>query len=111
MTNAQRRAPEGVATNVRHLIAGTEELLGTIRKSGSDQYNEAIERIEGELARIKADLDDIQGTVAARTRAMARRTDRIVRAHPWETAGTGVGVGLLLGTALGILIARALDSR
>jgi ElaB/YqjD/DUF883 family membrane-anchored ribosome-binding protein len=111
MTTMTQRAPEGVANNVRQLIAGTEDLLDTIRKAGGDQYNEAVERIEREIRQMKADLDDLQDTIAARTRAMARKTDRMVHAHPWETAGTAAAVGLLLGAAVGLLIGRQLSQR
>jgi ElaB/YqjD/DUF883 family membrane-anchored ribosome-binding protein len=111
MTTMLKRAPEGVTTNVRQLIAGTEDLLDTIRKTGGEQYNEAVERIESEIERMKADLDELQDTIAARARAAARRTDRIVHAHPWAAAGTAAAVGVVLGAAVGVLVGRQLSQR
>jgi ElaB/YqjD/DUF883 family membrane-anchored ribosome-binding protein len=111
MTTTLKQAPDAVATNVRQLIAGTEDLLHTIRSEGGDRYRDAIERMDREIERIKDELDNLQDTASMRARRVARRTDRLVHSHPWETAGAAAAAGMLLGGALGVLVVRALWAR
>ncbi len=101
--------PERVAANLRRLIAGTEDLMNAVRKEGGDQYRQTMERIEGEIERAREQLDELQDTIAARTRTMARRTDRIVHEHPWESAGAAAAVAVLLGVAIGLMISRSIS--
>jgi len=103
--------PEELAADLRQLITGTEELMKTIREKGGSQYRQAMERIEENIQRGKDQLDDLHYRLGTRTRAIARRTDRMVHAHPWETAGTAVAAGVLLGTAIGLLIGRLMSRR
>jgi ElaB/YqjD/DUF883 family membrane-anchored ribosome-binding protein len=92
------------AANLRRLVDGTEELMETLRKNGGRQYRHAMKRIERDIERTKAQLDDLQDTVGGRTRAVARTTDRLVRTHPWESAGAAAAMALLVGGALGALM-------
>jgi ElaB/YqjD/DUF883 family membrane-anchored ribosome-binding protein len=93
--------------NVRRLIDGTEQLMKELRRDGGDQYRQTMERIGRDIDLAKEQLDDLQDTVAARTRALARRADRSVHSHPWETAGAAAGAALLLGVTVGLLIGRS----
>jgi ElaB/YqjD/DUF883 family membrane-anchored ribosome-binding protein len=102
---------ERVAANLRELIAGAEDLLTALRKEGGERYLDAMERIERDVERARDLLDEMQDSVATRARAVARRTDRIVRAHPWETAGASASVAVLLGVAIGLLVARSMGPR
>jgi ElaB/YqjD/DUF883 family membrane-anchored ribosome-binding protein len=98
-----------MAANLRRLIAGTEDLMNAVRKDGGDQYRQTIERIEEEVARAREQLDELQDTIAARTRVAVRRTDRLVHEHPWESAGAAAGAAVLLGVAIGIMISRSVS--
>jgi ElaB/YqjD/DUF883 family membrane-anchored ribosome-binding protein len=100
---------ERVAANLRELVAGVEDLLTALRKEGGERYRDATARIEHDVVRARELLDEMQDSVASRARAVARRTDRIVREHPWETAGASATVAILLGVAIGLLVARSLS--
>jgi ElaB/YqjD/DUF883 family membrane-anchored ribosome-binding protein len=102
---------ERVTTHLRQLVAGAEELLAALRKDGGERYDEATERIRRDIGRAREALDDLQYTAAARARVVARRTDRIVRAHPWQTAGAAATLAVLLGVAIGLLVGRSLGER
>lgn len=93
------------AQNLQRLIDGTEELVETLRKDGGRQYRHVLRRMERDIARAKSQLDDFNGTLGARTRAVARGTGQLVRAHPWETAAAAA---LLVGGAIALLMRRKL---
>jgi ElaB/YqjD/DUF883 family membrane-anchored ribosome-binding protein len=99
------------ASNLRRLVDGTEALLDALNKGGGDQYRQMTERIGKDIARAKEQLDELNDSMAARTRAIARRTDRVVRTHPWEVAGTAGATALLLGIAIGLLMGRSAQDR
>ncbi|HUH94617.1 MAG TPA: DUF883 family protein [Casimicrobiaceae bacterium] len=92
------------AANLRRLVDGTEELMETLRKNGGGQYRRAMKRIERDIERAREQLGDLQDTVGGRTRAAVRTTDRLVRAHPWESAGAAAAMALFVGGALGVLV-------
>ena len=99
--------PKELATNLRQLVAGSEELVSTIRKEGGSQYEQAMKRIDRDIELVREQLGELQYDLASRTRALRRRADRVVNEHPWEAAGTAAAVGTLLGVAIGLLIARS----
>jgi ElaB/YqjD/DUF883 family membrane-anchored ribosome-binding protein len=92
------------AANLRRLVDGTEELMQSLRKNGGGQYRHAMKRMERDIERAKAQLDELQDTVGGRKWAMVRTTDRLVRAHPWESAGAAAAMALFVGGALGVLV-------
>jgi len=92
------------AANLRRLVDGTEELMQSLRKNGGRQYRHAMWRMERDIERAKAQLGDSQDTAGGRTRAIVGATDRLVRAHPWESAGAAAAMALLIGGALGVLV-------
>jgi len=110
MADITIEGPERVAANLRQLIAGAEDLLLALRKEGGDRYNEIMERIQRDVDRARELLDEMQDSMAARARVVARRTDRIVHEHPWETAGATATLALLLGVAIGLTY-RSLSPR
>jgi ElaB/YqjD/DUF883 family membrane-anchored ribosome-binding protein len=107
MHTTVRARPEDLATNLRQLIAGSEELMSSIRKEGGNQYAEVMKRIDRDIEQAKEQLGELHHGLVTRTRAVARRADRVVNEHPWETAGTAAAAGTLLGIAIGTLIGRA----
>jgi ElaB/YqjD/DUF883 family membrane-anchored ribosome-binding protein len=111
MTEMMTVGPERVMASLRQLIAGAEDLLAALRKQGGEHYRETMDGIAQDIERARELLDELQDTVAARARTVVRRTDRLVRAHPWETAGATATVALLLGVTIGLLAGRALSQR
>jgi len=103
--------PEELATNLRQLIAGSEELMNSIRKEGGSRYEQAMKRIGRDIERTREQLDDAQYNLARKARTVRRKVDGMVNEHPWETAGTAAAVGALLGVAIGLLIARSVFRR
>ncbi len=95
---------DDAAANLRRLVDGTEELMQSLRKNNGRQYRHTLKRIERDIERARAQLGDLQDTVGGRTRAVVRTTDRLVRAHPWESAGAVAAMALCIGGALGVLV-------
>jgi ElaB/YqjD/DUF883 family membrane-anchored ribosome-binding protein len=56
----------------------------------------------GALARNAASLQESATQLIGRARSAARRSDAVVRSHPWQA----VGVVAVLGAAVGYLAAR-----
>lgn len=111
MVEIMTAGPERLAANLRQLITGAEDLLDALRKEGDAQYREVTQRMRRDIERARELLDEAQDTIVARTRAMARRTDRLAHAHPWETVGATAMVALLVGVAVGLLAGRAHTQR
>ncbi len=99
--------PEGLVTNLRQLISGSEDLVNTVRKNGGREYGRTLKRIDRDIEEAKEQLGELQHTLTTRMRSVGRKTDRIVSSHPWETAGTVAAAGALLGVAIGVLIVRS----
>ena len=93
--------PEALAANLRQVIAGSEELMQSIRKEGGSQYAHTMKRIDRDIQRAKEQLGELQLDLAARTRAIGRRADRVVSEHPWETAGTAAAPARCLASPSG----------
>ncbi|MDH5207142.1 MAG: hypothetical protein OEW34_00785 [Burkholderiaceae bacterium] len=111
MIDIMTAGPERLAASLRQLVTGAEDLLDALRKEGDDQYREAAQRMRRDIERARERLDEAQDTIVARTRAIAKRTDRLAHAHPWETAGATAMVALLVGVAVGLLAGRAYTQR
>jgi ElaB/YqjD/DUF883 family membrane-anchored ribosome-binding protein len=84
---------ERLLQDLREVVEDGEELL----RAGA---NELSEKGMAARARLSAALDSARETtrkLQERTVAGAKATDRVIRAHPYESMGVAFGIGLLIG--------------
>lgn len=90
-------ARERVMADLKLLVRDSEDLLKATASDVSEKAKEARSRITAALERAKESCENMQEQTAATARAVARKADTVVRAHPYESIGVAFGIGLLIG--------------
>jgi ElaB/YqjD/DUF883 family membrane-anchored ribosome-binding protein len=95
-------ARERVLRDLKTLARDSESLLKATAGDLSGKAGEARILLADALERAKAAYDKLQKQAIASAKAAAKRTDTVIRDHPYESIGVAFGVGLLVG----VLVAR-----
>jgi ElaB/YqjD/DUF883 family membrane-anchored ribosome-binding protein len=91
-------ARERVKEDLHALMRDAEALLKATAGDMSEKAQQARTRLSEALEKAKGTYHDLE----ARTIAAAKATDKVIRAHPYESIGIAFGVGLLIG----VLVSR-----
>jgi len=94
-------AKEKFVSDVKVLVADTEELLRATASQAGEKAAVARERIQATLATTKAKLIDAERALLDKTKQAAKATDEYVHDNPWQAVGVAAGVGFLLGLLIG----------
>jgi ElaB/YqjD/DUF883 family membrane-anchored ribosome-binding protein len=94
-------AKEKFVSDIKVLVADTEELLRATASQAGEKAAVARERIQATLASTKAKLIDAEQALLDKTKQAARATDDYVHDNPWQAVGVAAGVGFLLGLLIG----------
>lgn len=89
---------ERLKEDIRGLTQDAEALLKATAGDVSEKVKEARSRLTAALERVKVSSEEME----QRAIEAAKATDRVIRAHPYESIGVAFGVGLLIG----VLVAR-----
>jgi ElaB/YqjD/DUF883 family membrane-anchored ribosome-binding protein len=92
-----RQARERALADLQTLARDAEELLQATAHDASGQAREARSRVMAALERAKSTIGELQGHTFDRVKVAARKTDTIIRGHPYESMGLAFGAGLLIG--------------
>lgn len=92
---------ERLVSDMKVLVADTEELLRATASQAGDKASAARERIQATLANTKAKMIEAERAVLEKTKQAARATDDYVHDNPWQAVGIAAGVGFLLGLLIG----------
>lgn len=93
---------ERVMRDLKTLARDTEDLLKVTAGDLGDKAKELRTRLTEALHRAKETYAELQGKTVACAKAAAKRTDTVIRDHPWQAVGIAFGIGLLVG----VLVAR-----
>ncbi len=93
---------EKLVSDLKVVIADTEELLRATTDVAGEKVGELRERLGVRLRDAKERVIDLEHAMIDKTKAAARATDDFVHDQPWKA----VGVAAALGLALGVLIGR-----
>lgn len=88
---------EKVIEDLNALVRDAEELLKATAGHGGEHAMAARARLAATIESAKKTSLRLKDT----TLATARATDRIIRAHPYQSAGLALGLGLVVGILLG----------
>lgn len=92
---------EKFVSDMKVLVADTEELLRATASQAGEKAAIARERIQATLATTKAKLIDAERALLDKTKQAAKATDDYVHDNPWQAVGVAAGVGFLLGLLIG----------
>jgi len=92
---------ERLVSDMKVLVADTEELLRATASQAGEKATVARERIQATLASTKAKLIEAERALLEKTKQAARATDDYVHDNPWQAVGVAAGVGFLLGLLIG----------
>lgn len=93
---------EKLTSDLRQVIADTEELLRMSSSEAGDSAAEVRSRIQDRLQAARAQLAELQDMAVAKAKAAGHATDEFVHENPWKSIGIAAAVGLVVG----MLIAR-----
>ena len=95
-------ARERVLQDLKTLARDSEVLLKATAGDLGEKAGEARRRLAGALERAKATCAELQQQTLASAKAAAKRTDTVIREHPYESVGIAFAIGVLLG----VLVSR-----
>jgi ElaB/YqjD/DUF883 family membrane-anchored ribosome-binding protein len=102
MSESTTVARQQLMTDLKAVVADTEELLKATAGAAGDRVAAARARAEGTLKAAKEKLAGLDEEVLERAKHTAKATDEYVHEHPWSAIGIAAAAGLLVG----VLIAR-----
>jgi len=94
-------AKDKLVSDLKVLIADSEELLRASAGQAGEKIAVARERIQASLATAKVKMADAERAMLEKTKIAAKATDDYVHDHPWRAVGIAAGVGLVLGLLIG----------
>ena len=97
---------ERLAAILRQIAFRADDLIAAVRKSGGDHYQESVRRLERQLRRTQADLEQLETGMSERTIGALRAVDVAARDHPFATAAASMLMGAALGTLMAVTLGR-----
>jgi ElaB/YqjD/DUF883 family membrane-anchored ribosome-binding protein len=102
VSEATAAARQQLLTDLKAVIADSEELLRATAGAAGERTAAVRARVEESLRAARTKLESMDDEVLGRMKDAARTTDEYVHEHPWGAVGVAAAAGLLLG----VLIAR-----
>lgn len=92
---------EKLITDVKLVIADTEELLRATAGQTGDKIAEIRAKTQDRLAAAKIKLAEAEAALVDRAKQAGRVADDYVHDNPWRSVGVAAGVGLIVGLLIG----------
>ena len=90
-------ARERVLNDLRTLARDAENLLQATAGEVGEKAAAARSRLTIALERAKTTCAELQDRTVAAAKAAARKTDAVIREHPYHSIGVAFGLGVLIG--------------
>jgi ElaB/YqjD/DUF883 family membrane-anchored ribosome-binding protein len=97
---------ERLAAILRQIAFRADDLIHTVRTSGGDRYQDAVRRLERQLRRTQADLEELETGISARAGGALRAMDTAARDHPYAAAAASMLVGAAVVTLMAVVLGR-----
>lgn len=94
-------AQQRLVSDIRAVVADAEEILVATAGQTGEKIADLRTRVQDRLLGARIRLAAAETALVDKTQAAARAADDYVHGSPWQAIGIGVGVGFLLGLALG----------
>jgi ElaB/YqjD/DUF883 family membrane-anchored ribosome-binding protein len=92
---------EKLIQDFRVVVSDTEELLRATAGQAGEKAVAARERIQENLVKAKARLNEAELAMIEKTKYAAKATDEYVHDNPWTAIGVGASVGVIIGMLIG----------
>lgn len=99
---ATSTAAAALPAEVRDFVSDVGDLINATASLAGADLSRARAKLVERAAAAKASLVKMGSAVGDRARQTARATDTYVHERPWQA----IGIGALLGLAIGVLLAR-----
>lgn len=90
-----------LAEELKSVVRNTESILKHKFSDAGDEYEQARHKLEHSITAAKDQLGELEYLAREKAERATEETDAYVRAHPWESIGLGLGVGVLIGLLVG----------
>lgn len=100
MNDAVTAARQQMLTDLKAVVADSEELLHATAGAVDERAAAARARISESLRVAKAKIDQLDAEMLDRIKDAAKATDDYVHEHPWHAVGIAAAAGLLLGVVI-----------
>ena len=88
-------------TDVKLVIADTEELLRATAGQAGEKIADIRARTQDRLAAAKIKLAEAEAVMVDRAKQVGRATDDYVHDNPWRSVGVAAGFGFIVGLLIG----------
>lgn len=89
-----------VIGDAEHLIRETASGMGEKAKEARQQLAVKLEDAKKRIGELEVSVVETAGVVRDKALEGAKKTDHLVRSHPYESIGIAFGVGLLIGVLI-----------
>jgi ElaB/YqjD/DUF883 family membrane-anchored ribosome-binding protein len=97
-TTETSRTPDTLVADIAKLMDEVEQMLAD---STSHHAEEKIELLRSRFHNAQDRLGSLYSNARTKFVNGAKQTDETIRAHPYESIGIALGLGVLLGAVLG----------
>ena len=87
------------------VIEDSQQLLKAMAAAPGDRATALRGDLERKLGEARKRLGDLQDAALDRGREAARYTDDYVHDNPWQSMAVGAGVAMIIGIAVGVMLA------
>ena len=87
------------------VIEDSQQLLKAMASAPGERATALRGDLERKLGEARKRLTDLQDVAMERGRAAARYTDEYVHDNPWQSMAVGAGVAVIIGIAVGVMLA------
>jgi ElaB/YqjD/DUF883 family membrane-anchored ribosome-binding protein len=95
-----------LAAMLRQIAFRADDLIASVRKSGGGRHQESVRRLERQLRRTQADLEQLEVGLVRRPNRALDAMDDIAHGHPYAAAAASMLMGAALGTLMAVLVGR-----
>ena len=100
MSEAPTAARQQLLSDLKAVVAGSEELLKATVGAAGEPVSTARARVEESLRVAKSRIEEIDSELLDRVNEAAKAADEYVHEHPWGAVGIAAAAGLLLGVVI-----------
>jgi ElaB/YqjD/DUF883 family membrane-anchored ribosome-binding protein len=87
--------------DLRAVVADAEALLAATAGDVSERARQARHKAAESVEKARANLEELEGDLKAKAKAMADDATEYVRDNPWQSVGIAAAVGVVIGVLLG----------
>ena len=100
MNDSTTAAREQMISDLRAVVADSEELLRATAGAADERATAARARVEESLRTARGKLEELDSQMLDRLNQAAKAADEYVHEHPWGAVGIAAAAGLLVGVLL-----------